>query len=297
MDTFTGKFVPFLTCLACRTRVAESTQKGKDIKLQNLPQDHSICNWCRSVLPNSMFGTRFYKGRGETVQLKSCTECSQKIRTSYSKRAPKQIEIQKRPEKRKIQQLSSKKDCRKERKKKSRKEWEVTEHGKQVLKNCWNNRRIKVMNNPGLRLQEALMASMRERLRGERHDEQSVKLSLYTDFKSIDDLVSHFKTKLKPGMTLDNYGEYWSIGHRIPQRYYDFNDPNEIKKCNSLRNLDCDYEINPNPLNEPTNKEKNDTIPDDVELNSIGVDLWPKLFDGCMNDQKRADLRMSRFFK
>jgi hypothetical protein len=116
-------------------------------------------------------------------------------------------------------------------------------------------------------------------------------MSNYTEFVDHDDVVDHFKKQLKPGMTMENYGLMWSVAHKIPKCYYDFNDPDEIKRCNSKANLGCDYEVWPNPLGERVNSSKGGAMPSLNDLNSIPVSTWPKSFGSEMTEEKRQLLR------
>ncbi len=98
--------------------------------------------------------------------------------------------------------------------------------------------------------------------------------------------------KKYPGMTLENYGTFWSVAHKIPKVYFDFSDPEEIRRCNSKANLGCDYESQQNPLNIPSNSSKGSMIPPIKELYEIGVDYWPKRFGKEMNEEKRRRLQV-----
>ncbi len=142
-------------------------------------------------------------------------------------------------------------------------------------------------------MQESITAGMRERLHGERVDEESVNLVNYTEFVSIEDMLGHFERQLKPGMTMENYGTVWSIAHKIPQAYFAFDDPEEMRRCNSKANLGCDYEQKDNPMGELTNKQKSDRIPLDAELESIGRQNWPKSFGNGLSAQRRVELRQA----
>lgn len=147
------------------------------------------------------------------------------------------------------------------------------------------------MASPGLRLQGSITASIRERLRGVRQNEESVNLTNYTEFASIDDMLVHFDLERKTGMTMENYGTVWSIAHKIPQAYFDFDDPEEVRRCNAKANLGCDYEQKDNPMGELTNKQKTDHIPSDAELEAIGRQCWPKAFGIGLSAQRRVELR------
>lgn len=50
------------------------------------------------------------------------------------------------------------------------------------------------------------------------------------------ELVEHIKTKLKDGMTLDNYGE-WHIDHIKPLSLFDLSKPSEVKKAWAFENI------------------------------------------------------------
>ena len=137
------------------------------------------------------------------------------------------------------------------------------------------------------------MASIRGRLNGTRHG-QSVNLANYSTFYDDVDVIDHFESELKPGMTMDNYGTMWSVAHKIPQCYFDFDDPEEIKRCNSKYNLGCDYEVWPNPLNERVNSSKGGAMPSLADLQSIPKSVWPKAFGFEMTEEKRQMLRKHR---
>lgn len=255
------------------------------------------CNACKQFV--SSLGERFSKATGVFVPYKRCASCRTKDKSRYQLNGAEQRKKQKLPENRARERKLSKKPARKAVKSAYVAKYNATPEGLASKKRGWTTRRAKVMASPGHRLQESLMAGIRERLRGERHAEESVRMSKYTEFATIEDLLQHFKNEMesKPGMTTENYGKFWSIAHRIPQRYYDFSDPEEIMRCNAKANLGCDYEVRPNPLNELTNHEKNDVIPSDIELEAIGKEHWPKAFGDKLSPQRRVQLRASRFIR
>jgi hypothetical protein len=117
-----------------------------------------------------------------------------------------------------------------------------------------------------------------------------VNISSYTEFDSEQALFEHFESELKPGMTMSNYGTYWSVAHRIPKVYYDFSDIEEVVRCNSKANLGCDYEVWNNPIGERPNSSKGGSMPSLEELYSVGTPSWPKLFGDHMTDPKRIAL-------
>eukprot|EP00966_Prymnesium_polylepis_P124896 2888730-Prymnesium_polylepis.1 len=94
-------------------------------------------------------------------------------------------------------------------------------------------------------------------------------------------LKAHFAKQLKPGMTLENYGKVWSIGHQIPAVYFDFADPEDNRRCNSQENLVCDYVVKLKD-GELTNSEKGSKLPTDEVMILQGKSSWPKSWKGIL---------------
>jgi len=111
-------------------------------------------------------------------------------------------------------------------------------------------------------------------------DEDSVSFT-YTEFASGDDAERHFESCLKPGMRMHNYGWFWSVAHKIPCFWYDFSNPEDIRRANSKANLGCDYELR-NPFGELTNNQKKIALPTNQELLQQGTDSWPVLWNGTL---------------
>ena len=57
-----------------------------------------------------------------------------------------------------------------------------------------------------------------------------------------DEYIKNIISKLKPGMNIENYGQ-WHIDHIRPCSSFNLNDTEEIKKCWSLENLDPKWAI------------------------------------------------------
>jgi hypothetical protein len=154
-------------------------------------------------------------------------------------------------------------------------------------KKAIKKRHQKVRNNPGLRLQESLRASVASRLRGGTK-EVSDKFKKFTEFESTQDVVRHFTSKMKPLMTLENYGAFWSIAHKIPVCYYDSSIEEDVGRCNSKLNLGCDYSISPTPTGELTNFQKSTSLPPLEELKSM-VQCFPLSWNGALPSKKVID--------
>lgn len=155
-------------------------------------------------------------------------------------------------------------------------------------------RHAKIRNDPGLKLQERLRASIGSRLSGRMKEEPS-RLPTFTEFKTVEDIIGHFKSRLesKPGTTLQNYGEFWSIGHIIPVAWYDSSNLDDVRRCNSKMNLDCDYNKAPTPTGELTNFQKSTSLPSDEELLSM-IDCFPAAWGGQLPSIELREATMQK---
>jgi len=66
-------------------------------------------------------------------------------------------------------------------------------------------------------------------------------------------LRAHLEPLFQPGMTWENYGKVWHVDHIKPCALFDFSDPEQIKACFSLANLQ--------PLWAAENIRKSDQFP------------------------------------
>lgn len=133
-----------------------------------------------------------------------------------------------------------------------------------------------VKANPVLRLHEAVQRRIYDALRGSKR--QSATLVMNTEFKDNDDVVAHFTKRFKPGMRVWNYGQFWSIAHRIPAFWYDHTDSEDMARANSKENLGCDYVLL--GCGDKTNSQKGVELPPDSEMHSQCSSSWPKGWKG-----------------
>ena len=147
-----------------------------------------------------------------------------------------------------------------------------------ALANARNLKRRR--DNPGRRLLHNIRSRIAKCIKRQEVDEDSVSFS-YTEFASGDDTERHFESCLKPGMRMHNYGWFWSVAHNIPCFWYDFSNPEDIRRANSKANLGCDYELR-SPFGELTNNQKKITLPTSQEMLQQGTDSWPVLWNGAL---------------
>jgi len=165
-----------------------------------------------------------------------------------------------------------------------RREWNANNlekiYAQPSRKPAQKRRHDKIRNDPGLKLQERLRGSLAARLSGKLRDEPT-SLPKFTEFKTVQDILDHFTNRMqsKPGMTLANYGQFWSIGHTIPVAWYDSSNIEDVRRCNSKMNLDCDYTKYPTPTGELTNQQKSVALPPDAKLSTM-IDCFPVEWGG-----------------
>jgi hypothetical protein len=109
--------------------------------------------------------------------------------------------------------------------------------------------------------------------------EKSIIVFAKTAFKDADSVVSHFRSKLKDGMTIENHGDVWEMEHTIPCHWYNHSDPEDVLRCWHPKNMEC--------MLKRDNWSKGVDIPSDDVLLAIGQDNWPKAWDGKIPDKEK----------
>lgn len=274
-----------IICASTRASVRQSVAGKKAGRLGALRMQ---CIRCHKTKPNSEFGQR--KWKGELVRVRSCRDCAEKAC--------------------KVQKMFSK-----------------TEKGKAIIKN-WNSsnghsealaryqktdgykhavskyektdknkakqkrRHDKIMADAGKKLMKMMTNRISDQMAGRR--KESGTLASFTSFASADEARVHFESTFKHGMSMDNYGTAWEIEHRIAKKWYDSSDEDDVRRCWNARNL-C-------ALAPKENNNKRIRIPSEDELYQIGVDFWPKSWNGVPPDEATReswyrlhhDMRMGR---
>ena len=87
-----------------------------------------------------------------------------------------------------------------------------------------------------------------------------------TGFASEVEFLAAVKATFAPGMTLDNHGVVWELDHKIPREAYDFDDPEDVKRCWSAPNVHA--------LTPEANKEKSWKLVDQYVVEA-GIERFP----------------------
>lgn len=246
------------------------------------------CIRCRKTKPDTEFGER--KLKGEIVRVRSCRDC-----------AAKNCAAQKKYVNTDKGKACIKRRNRTEAAKEARDRYHLTESYKSAVskyeKTDKNKAKIKrrndkIMADPGKKLMKMMSNRISDQMAGRR--KESGTLASFTSFGSAEEARVHFELTFKPGMTMDNYGTAWEIEHKIPKKWYDNSDEDDVRRCWNSRNL-C-------ALAPEENNAKRIRIPCEAELYQIGVDVWPKSWNGVPPDESTRerwyrlhhDMRMGR---
>tara|TARA_X000001036_G_scaffold437103_1_gene481696 strand:+ start:12671 stop:13744 length:1074 start_codon:yes stop_codon:yes gene_type:complete len=255
------------------------------------------CTRCGVRKPENAFKTIVIKSTGETRACQYCIECHTKERafrlssvqlekkkakrnTPEGKTAIK-VQNQKPEGKRKralLQQLPESKKRRKEKPPPSATREKAREYTARHRKTPGY---IERTTSVQFRLRQSLQAKIRAALKGRLHGDDVTKLGNVCQWADdADDLVEHFRLRLAAGMTMKNYGVFWSIAHVIPCAYYNVLDLEDLRRCNSRENLGCDYVV---PEGDKlTNSQKGVKLPDDEKMIAQGASTWPKSWKGVL---------------
>ena len=196
-----------------------------------------LCSKCKCYKSTTEFNKDKGKKDGLNYYCKSCfrewrNSPKQKIKSAkYSKKYRKKPSV-------------------KEKMKQSYISWIADPANKKRKRDLENQyKREKRKENLKHRINNSMSMSISRALQSGKHGRSWEDVVGYT----LWDLMMHLKSKFKPGMTLDNYGE-WHIDHIIPKVYFNyssFEDP-EFQECWALNNLQ--------PLWASENLAKKDTI-------------------------------------
>jgi uncharacterized protein (DUF983 family) len=126
---------------------------------------------------------------------------------------------------------------------------ELQRQRKQAKKREQKNARIK--EDGAYRLQRRISENLRAIL----HNEKSGSSAKWTGCSRAF-LKEYIASKFTEGMTWDNYGD-WHLDHIIPQAFFDFHDPEQVRICWNYRNLQ--------PLWRQDNIDKSDSLPEGFE--------------------------------
>ena len=96
-----------------------------------------------------------------------------------------------------------------------------------------------------------------------------------TSFASESEFRDIVEATFQSGMTWENYGTGWQLDHKIPREAYDFDNPDDIKRCWSRNNVHA--------LTKAANLEKSWKFVDQY-IFEAGVECLPVSWNGKFPD-------------
>ena len=251
------------------------------------------CNYCGKSLPLDAFGTRQVKG--EDVVYSMCATCRPKNKANQkrynstekgkakAKRA-RSTENHKAAKKR-YNSTEKGRACQKrcgssEKGKASRKRYESSDKGKAARKRRDKARKARCAADPAFALKLRIASTASSLARG--HHITSPTFVARTSFESEAHFREHLVSMLPDGYTMADYGKgCLDIEHRIPQEAYNFDDPEDVKRCWSPGNVRL--------LSSGDNNAKGITIIDE-QCMEAGSEVFPAAWEGRLltHDEKEA---------
>lgn len=121
-------------------------------------------------------------------------------------------------------------------------DWSKTEKGVAKNKRMMKKKYAKKKSNPSLWLKEVIRLKVGSVMRLHHFKDYgfSNQLQEVTEFVSEDDLLDHFRSQYSTGMHDENHGKEvnsWTIGHEIPQCYFNSGNYDDLKRCWKKANL------------------------------------------------------------
>ena len=137
---------------------------------------------------------------------------------------------------------------------------------------------IRIHSDIGLNLEHGLGVKISQMVKRVRKDSETV--MSYSEFEDSNDLCAHLASTFEPGMTFENFGKHakdgpkvWNVGHRIARSLYDNNNPVDIRRCWSKKNLFAQWAAE--------NISLGTKLPSTEILLGI-VDVWPIAWNGLL---------------
>jgi len=120
-----------------------------------------------------------------------------------------------------------------------------------------------------MRMDNAIMCASSGLISGRR--ESSPTFLQRTSFASEVQYLNVLKATFEGEMDFDNHGTVWEVDHKIPREAYDFEDPEDVKRCWSAKNVHA--------MTVAANLEKSWKLIDEY-IAAAGVANYPKAWNG-----------------
>ena len=246
----TGAF--YSKCETCRPKHSVSchTKRNSDIKAQkralergNTPET-LICTGC-GPKPISAFGINGLNGKPHA----NCKMCHSSM--LYQKIEYKQTEGGKSAEKR----------------------YRQGKTGQATAERFVQHRTVRRRLSSALRMDNAIMCASNRLISGQFR--KSPTFVARTGFHSEAAFLGVVASTFAPGMTMSNNGTVWELDHKIPREAYDFDNPEDVRRCWSPKNVHA--------LTKEANMEKAWKLVDQY-ITEAGIENFPVAWGGKFPD-------------
>jgi len=153
------------------------------------------------------------------------------------------------------------------------KRWEESVLGKAARKRAIESRQARIRESTAMQNNMNMLCLANNLISG-----RSMTSPTFLERSSFTSEVQFFEVleaTFAPGMTLANHGPVWEVEHKIPREAYDFDDPEDVKRCWSVKNV--------HTMTPTANKEKHWKLIDEY-ITAAGVENFPKAWNGQFPD-------------
>jgi len=149
----------------------------------------------------------------------------------------------------------------------------TSKKGKATIKRGRDRRTDRVRESTAMRMDGAIRSASTGLISG-RHETSSTFLER-TSFASEQEFFDVLEATFASGMNFKNHGAVWEVEHKIPREAYNFDDPEDVKRCWSAKNVHA--------MTPAANKEKSWKLLDEY-IAAAGVENFPKAWNDQVPD-------------
>jgi len=279
----------YVNCEKCRSKVAD--QKRKKRAADKAKRDAAVeaggkltCMTC-GPKPFAAFGLNPTTGKPLT-RCKPCNVTKIAADTKYqkteagkashkrAKTSDKGKASNKRYAESELGKATSKRHRASDKGKETEKRYREGDAGQAAAKRFADNRQERRRESTAMRMDVNIMSASNALISG-RHMTSPTFLER-TSFTSEEEFLNVLEATFVPGiMTRDNHGPVWEVEHKIPREAYDFDDPEDVKRCWSAKNVHA--------MTPEANKEKHWKLIDEY-ITAAGVENFPKAWNNKFPD-------------
>jgi len=145
--------------------------------------------------------------------------------------------------------------------------------GQAKAKRFADNRTERRRGSTAMRMDSNIMSASNQLISGDRMT--SPTFLERTSFTSEVQYIKVLEATFEGEMDFKNHGPVWEVEHKIPREAYDFDDPEDVKRCWSVKNVHV--------MTVAANKEKSWQLLDEY-ITAVGVANFPKAWNGKVPD-------------